>query len=147
MTEPAAGRQPREGDAVPHHVSRLSIVVGRVAMVTVAALLCASCATVFNNKTPEVAITSNPLEADVYVDGSYVGSTPVSVNLSIRREHVVVFRKEGFRDRTYTITRSAGFGWVVLDIVGGLVPLIVDAATGDWFMLDTDSVEAVLEEA
>ena len=78
------------------------------------------------------------------MDGHYVGKTPVTVDLSIRREHTITFRKEGFRDQTYQVSRSAGFGWVVLDILGGLVPLIVDAATGDWFMLDTDQVNVIM---
>lgn len=117
----------------------------RVLGIAAVVVLCTSCATIFNNKTPEVSMTSMPAGAMVYVNGNYFGTTPVSVDLSIRKEHVVTFRKEGFRDRSYTISRSAGFGWVVLDILGGLVPLIIDAATGDWFMLDTDEVGVVLE--
>ena len=104
----------------------------------------AGCATLFNDKSPNIPIASNPEGATVYVDGHYVGKTPVTVDLSIRREHTITFRKEGFRDQTYQVSRSAGFGWVVLDILGGLVPLIVDAATGDWFMLDTDQVNVIM---
>lgn len=65
------------------------------------------------------------------------------MDLSIRREHTILFRKEGYRDKTYRVTRSAGVGWVILDILGGLAPLIVDAATGDW--LDTDDVNVVMQ--
>ena len=104
----------------------------------------AGCATLFNDKSPNIPIASNPEGATVYVDGYYVGETPVSVDLSVRSEHTIVFRKEGFRDRIYQVSRSVGLGWVVLDILGGFVPLIVDAATGDWFMLDTDHVNVIL---
>ena len=103
----------------------------------------AGCASMFNNKTPSVDIESNPTQAAVYVNGNYVGETPVSVDLSIRREHTITFRKDGYQDRSYQVFRSVGFGWILLDLVG-LVPIIVDAATGDWFMLDTEHVNVIM---
>ena len=106
----------------------------------------AGCATLFNDKSPNVPIESNPTGAEVYVDGNYVGETPVSVELSIRREHTITFRKDGYKDKSYQVSRLAGMGWVILDILGGLAPLIVDAATGDWFMLDTDHVKVLMIE-
>jgi hypothetical protein len=39
-----------------------------------------------------------------------------------------------------------GAGWVVLDVLAGLVGIIVDAATGAWYELDQDAVNAILEE-
>ena len=58
----------------------------------------AGCASMFNNKTPSVDIESNPTQAAVYVNGNYVGETPVSVDLSIRREHTITFHKDGYLD-------------------------------------------------
>ena len=62
------------------------------------------------------------------------------------KEHTIAFRKDGYKERTYQVSRSVGIGWVILDILGGLAPLIVDAATGDWFMLDTDHVNVIMAE-
>ena len=104
------------------------------------------CATLFNDKTPSVDVASNPEGAKVYVNGNYVGETPVRVDLSVRKEHTIAFRKVGYKDRTYQVSRSVGIGWVILDILGGLAPLIVDAATGDWLMLDTDHVNVIMAE-
>ena len=70
-----------------------------------------------------------------------------SVDLSIRREHTITFRKDGYKDKSYQVSRSVGFGWIVLDVLGGLVGIIVDAATGDWFMLDTDHVNVIMAPA
>lgn len=83
---------------------------------------------------------------EVYVDGYYVGTTPVQVNLTVREDHVVEFRKAGHDTRTYRISRFVGFGWIVLDFVAGLVPLIIDLATGDWYMLDTEEVNVTLPQ-
>ena len=33
---------------------------------------------------------------------------------------------------------------IVLDVLTGLVPIIIDLATGDWFMLDTEEVNVAL---
>ncbi|MGC9093737.1 MAG: hypothetical protein ACP5JH_10890 [Bacteroidota bacterium] len=34
----------------------------------------------------------------------------------------------------------------MLDILGGLIPVIIDAATGAWYYLDQTSINAVLEK-
>ena len=129
--------------------SRLSrtITLTRMALVAVAfAVLLSGCATLFNDKTPSVDVASNPEGATVYVNGHYIGETPVRVDLSVRKEHTITFRKDGYKDKTYQVSRSVGIGWVILDILGGLAPLIVDAATGDWFMLDTEHVNVIMAE-
>lgn len=123
-------------------MTRLTIVVMLTAIATLS-----GCASLFNNKTPSVDVASNPEGATVYVNGNYVGETPVSVDLSVRKEHTITFRKEGYREKTYQVSRTVGIGWVILDILGGLAPLIVDAATGDWFMLETDHVNVIMSPA
>ena len=117
-----------------------------VALAFLAIAAVSGCATLFNDKTPSVDVASNPEGASVYVNGNYVGETPVSVDLSVRREHTITFRKDGYKEKTYQVSRSVGIGWVILDILGGLAPLIVDAATGDWFMLDTEYVNVIMAE-
>ena len=62
-----------------------------------------------DRRTPTVDIGSVPDRAAVYVDGYYVGTTPVEVALR-REEHEIVFRKDGFADRTYHVSRVAGSG-------------------------------------
>jgi hypothetical protein len=44
------------------------------------------------------------------------------------------------------VNASVGAGWVIIDILGGLLPVIIDAATGDWYSLDQDHVNAALEK-
>ena len=44
------------------------------------------------------------------------------------------------------LTNRIGAGWVVLDILGGVVPVIIDAATGAWYAFDQNHVSAVFEE-
>ena len=64
------------------------------------------------------------------------GVTPVALDLDNHNPHTVVFKRDGYHDIVCEIGATVGAGWVVLDILGGLLPVIVDAATGAWKSLD-----------
>lgn len=102
-------------------------------------LVLGGCAALFNSKTSSIQMNSNPVGASVIVDGNRVGTTPMSIDLSNKAEHTVVFRMDGRDDVTCMINRKVGAGWVVLDVLGGLVPVIIDAATGSWYELDKNT--------
>ena len=104
------------------------------------------CASVFNDTSPPVTITSEPADADVTVDGHYIGKTPITTELSTKTSHQVKIEKDGYQGRTTFIQSNTGALWVVLDVLFGLVPIIIDAATGDWAELETENVNVVLEE-
>lgn len=61
----------------------------------------------------------------------------MSVELSKKREHTITFKKAGYQDVTQVVDTKVGGGWIILDILGGLAPVIIDAATGSWKSLDT----------
>lgn len=103
------------------------------------------CASLLNDTNPPVSITSNPSDAAVYVDGNLMGRTPLTQKMSVKDQHTVVVRKEGYRDGTRSIGTHTGALWIVLDVLLGLIPIIVDAITGDWQELNSDSVHVELE--
>ncbi|MGB9588967.1 MAG: PEGA domain-containing protein, partial [Armatimonadota bacterium] len=86
-----------------------------------------------------------PAGAQVYVNGTLMGTTPISLKLQKQKTYTIEFKKEGYHTRTVQLTNSVGAGWIVLDVLGGLIPVIIDAATGSWYSLDQDNVNAVLE--
>jgi hypothetical protein len=104
------------------------------------------CATIFQGTSTEVDFSSDPSGAEVYVNGFPKGTTPIEPKLESKKTYNIEFRKEGFETRTYTITNHVQAGWVVLDVLFGLVPVVVDAATGSWYKLDEESVNAVLRK-
>ena len=108
--------------------------------------LLSGCATVFKGTSNNVNFSSDPSAAKVYVNGYLMGSTPVKLKLESKKVYQIEFKKEGFETKTFTITNHVGVGWVILDIVLGLVPVIVDAATGAWYELDQDNINAILEK-
>lgn len=94
------------------------------------------CATLFKSKKSSISLSSTPAGADIYVDGNHVGQSPVVIELPNKKEHMITFRKQGYGETTCRIDNNVGAGWVVLDVLGGLIPVIIDAATGAWYNLD-----------
>jgi hypothetical protein len=109
-------------------------------------LLTSSCATIFKGNASKIDFSSNPQGAQIYVNGNYMGDTPIRLKLESKRTYNIEFRKEGYKTRTFNITNHVGVGWIVLDVLFGLVPVIVDAATGSWYDLDQKNVNALLEK-
>jgi len=75
-----------------------------------------------------------------------MGNTPVRLKLESKKVYTIEFKKEGYETKTFSITNSVGVGWIILDVLGGLIPIVVDAATGAWYALDQDNINAILEK-
>lgn len=110
-------------------------------------LFIVGCGTLFNSSTKAVDMSSTPNEADVFIDDNRMGTTPVTLELDNQENHLITFRKDGHQDVTCDIKTTVGAGYVVLDILGGLVPVIIDAATGEWESLDTETCNVNLPPA
>ena len=109
-------------------------------------LLASGCATIFKGNSSKIDLNSKPEGAGIYVNGNYMGDTPVRLKLESKRTYSIEFRKEGYETKTVNITNHVGAGWIILDILGGLLPVIIDAATGAWYELDQKNVNAILEK-
>lgn len=105
-----------------------------------------SCATIFKGSTDDVNFSSDPTGAKVYVNGSLLGTTPLQLKLKSNKTYTIEFMKDGYETKTVILNNSVGAGWVILDILGGLIPVIIDAATGNWYELDQEHINAALEK-
>ncbi|WP_395842933.1 PEGA domain-containing protein [Cystobacter fuscus] len=103
--------------------------------------LSVGCATVFADKTNLIPISSTPTHADVYIDGLKRGRTPLTLQLDPRRSYTIVFKKEGLEDKVFDVRNQVGVGWVVLDVVLGLWPVLIDMSTDAWYSLEPSSVK------
>ncbi len=121
------------------------LTLTKCVVLSAVALAVLGCATILNDTSPPVRIGSEPAGADVYVDGNLLGRTPAVIELSTKSSHTVVFRKEGYADRTYLLQTHTGALWVILDVLSGLVPIVIDLVTGDWQELNEDNINVVLE--
>jgi len=111
-----------------------------------AALLITGCATIFSSSTQKVGYSSDPTGAKVYVNGQLMGNTPFELSMKKDKSYTIEFRKDGYENKTVVLNNSIGAGWIVLDVLGGLIPVVIDAATGNWYKLDQDHVNAALEQ-
>jgi len=108
-------------------------------------LLSVSCATIFKGTSSKIDLNSDPQNAKVFANGILVGETPIKIELESKRNHFLEFKKDGYETKSFNITKHIGVGWVILDVLSGLVTVIVDAVTGSWFDLDQDNIHAILE--
>jgi hypothetical protein len=59
--------------------------------------------------------------------------------------YIIEFRGEGYEPVTRKLTNHIGIGWVILDVVTGLVPVLIDALTGSWYEFDQVYLNVILE--
>lgn len=105
-----------------------------------------SCAAIFKGNIRAVPINSDPNGADIYVNGQFMGKTPLNIKLQNNQSsYTVEFKKQGYETQVYNINRQIGAGWIILDILSGFVPIIIDAVTGAWYELEPDSINATLQ--
>lgn len=106
-----------------------------------------SCATLFSGSKEKIELSSEPSGADVYLNGVKNGTTPLELVLQKSKNYIIEFRKDGYSNRVLNLNYSLGAGWLILDILAGLIGVIVDAATGNWNGFEFNNYRAVLEKA
>ena len=109
-------------------------------LLALASVVQLGCATILGPKEATIAVDSIPPGAEIVVDGVARGNTPTKLQLDIRRSYTLVFKHAGEPDQLYYLRNEVGAGWVVLDILLFLVPLIVDAGTQEWNYFPQDAV-------
>ncbi|MBS1493783.1 MAG: PEGA domain-containing protein [Bacteroidetes bacterium] len=103
------------------------------------------CATLFSGSNSEITLDSEPQGAKVLVNGVNEGSTPLKIKLKKGKDYVIDFVKDGFQKKSMRMSYGLGAGWLILDILCGLIGVIVDAATGNWNEFDMSAYKANLE--
>jgi hypothetical protein len=97
-------------------------------------VLLGGCATLFSSGTASVSVISRDPGVPITVDGMPAGNAPGMVAVANHKDHMIASPRSGC-----PVMSSVGPVWVILDILGGVVPLIVDAATGAWKTVDTSA--------
>ena len=68
-------------------------------------ILLTSCNVFKNSKDIQVSFKSSPNGVRVYLFGEYIGSTPLVTNITPSKNYEVQYRKEGYKNVTFTIKR------------------------------------------
>ncbi len=109
-------------------------IAGVVVLVSLLGLW--GCATLFKGGSQKVDTTSAPVKAQVYVNGQLMGETLLQLKLAVKKEYAIEFRAEGYQPRVYHLNNRVGAGWIVLDVLAGLVPVIVTKPGNQGTVLD-----------
>ena len=108
-------------------------------------LFYSGCATIFQGSKDEINMSSEPSGAKILVNGHDVGKTPMEVTFKRGQEYYVEFVKQGYEKMGIKLSYGIGAGWIILDILSGLVGIIIDAVTENWYGFDLESYKANLE--
>lgn len=118
--------------------------IGKAVLTLTSLSMLTSCATIMHGTRQNIGIASNPTSANVWVDGSFVGTTPMIVNLTRKDNHFVHIELEGYQPFEAVFARQLS-GWVFGNVVfGGLIGLAVDAISGGIYSLTPEQVQAEL---
>ena len=110
-------------------------------------LFFSGCATLFKSKSLDmISLQSQPSNVEVYIDGVLSGKTPLQYKLDPKKSTNIQFKMDGYETHVYTVTSHVGAGWVILDVIAGFVPVLIDAVTGAWYVLDVNQYNAVLRQ-
>lgn len=106
--------------------------------------LLTGCATIMHGTNQDIGISSNPTGAEVTVDGTLRGATPLVTEMKRGNNHIVKLQLPGYAPYEATFTKSVS-GWVVGNLLfGGLIGLAVDAITGGLYNLSPEQLAAQL---
>jgi uncharacterized protein YceK len=108
-------------------------------------LTTSGCASIVNGSNQHVSLTSNPSKATVSIDGQTEVTTPATVNLARKRDHSLLFSKEGYEDKQVTVMHVLSAAVAGNIIAGGLIGWGVDAATGAQYKLVPETVHVELD--
>lgn len=105
------------------------------------------CGLIFGGSSQSISLNSTPDHANVaFKRSGRTVVTPTEVSLARKNEYVLTFEKDGYKPHQEEITHHLRAGILVLDILVGLVGVIVDAATGDWYSLKPERFDVTLEK-
>ena len=108
--------------------------------ILVASLAFTQCATIISGSKQSIIILSDPRSAHIEIDGISAGRTPLVTKLKRQSKHFVKLELDGFKPYEMTLTKKVN-GWVFANILlGGIIGIGVDAATGAMFTLSPKEV-------
>jgi len=105
-----------------------------------------SCATIMNTSKQTITFSSNPTNAEVFINSERAGVTPITKSLERKGEYHIKITLNGYYPYEKKLTRKID-GWFFGNILlGGIIGIIVDASTGAMYQLTPGQIKALLTE-
>jgi len=110
------------------------------------ALTACGCATIVNGTSQKIKVSSDPAGATVRVDDKSTYITPARIRLERRRDHTLVFTKDGYEIQTVKLTHVLSEVVVGNTLLGGPLGWAFDACAGTQYKLIPDPVHVELKQ-
>jgi len=102
----------------------------------------AGCATIMAGGPDVIPVATNPPNANVFVDGQFVGRTPMTISLDRHNPaagKAIQIALDGYQP--VSILRNKRINnWVWANLFWGLFPAVIDIVTGDWQTFGDDPI-------
>jgi len=102
-------------------------------------VILSGCATVISGVDQDVTFNSVPGDATVIINSIPRGTTPLTVSLKRRGHYEVTLEKEGYYPTNFVMRRKVNPAIIGNILVGGVIGVGVDAATGAMWDLSTQT--------
>lgn len=117
---------------------------------TILSIICiallSSCASILQWSKQAVTIATEPPTGKIYVDDEYLGTGYICRKFKRSKSHSVVIKHDEYVTRYMTIENHLQPGWLIADLLFGVIPIVVDAGTGAWHAFDKDHYIIPLEK-
>ena len=111
-----------------------------LSLLSLAAISLSGCATLIHGSQQSMFVTCEPRIASVFVDGSFVGKTPMNAVLSRSKNHKLRLELAGYKPFEADLTRKLD-GWIFGNILlGGVIGIAVDAVSGSMYRLSPKDI-------
>lgn len=115
----------------------MKVIVRFVSFLLIASILFSSCATILDGGKTKIRVyDGTPPNANVYVDGNYVGTAPCKFKIHKtmkNAQHRIDIKAQGYETQTVTTNRKFSAGFFILDICMGVIWTVIDLATGNLY--------------
>jgi len=116
----------------------------KLVIVSCISLLLNGCASIMTGRYQAIPISSNPPGAKVIIDGNQTLTTPCTVQLLRKQNHVITIEKEGYESESVTLISVVSGAVAGNIILGGLIGTGIDAASGAAKKLTPESISVNL---
>ena len=124
---------------------KIFLKMKKIVLLIASTAIFAGCATIICGTTQSVNFTSSPSSATIYDNGMQIGKTPLSAELSRKKEHAITIKLDGYKDYEILIKQEFNAWYIGNIMFGGMIGLIVDPLTGAMYRLTPNQISAELE--
>jgi len=105
------------------------------------------CATIITGTSQKVPVSSDPAGATVRVDGKKTYTTPVRIKLERKKDHLLLFAKEGYENEEVKLLHTISGAIAGNAALFGIAGLLVDNYTGAQYKLIPTKVHVSMKKS